>query len=160
MIERPARGAAATCARDKGDLLAVVGDLGVKGDHGVRRGRETPRRVLELRRLEIWLGAREEPLLARGFDRVGKLAHPRRHAGRLRDRATAEALVEIIHHVEPYRRRTGDAGHLVHRGAGEISDPYANRKAAGVADAPVVTHVLAGAGFDGTPKARRERILQ
>src|SRR5579863_3209143 len=160
MIERPARGAAATCARDKGYLLAVDGDIGVKGDYGVRRWRENSRCVVEMRRLAIRLGAREEPLLARGFDRVGKLDHLRRHAGGLRDRATAEALVEIIHHVEPYRRRTGDTRHVVHRGAGEISDPYANRKAAGVADAPVVAHVLAGAGFDGAPKARRERILQ
>ena len=82
-----------------------------------------------------------------------------RPAGRA---ARSERLgrVQPVNEVAPDRRSAGDAGDVAHRRAGKIADPDADRVARREADAPVVAHVLAGAGLHRAPDARRERVLE
>ncbi len=67
--------------------------------------------------------------------------------------------MERRHHVMPHRRRAGHPRHIVHARATGIADPHAHRVALRPADAPVVAHVLAGAGLHGGPEARGQRAV-
>ena len=61
----------------------------------------------------------------------------------------------------PDRRRAADAADVVHRRAAGVADPDADRVAVGEADAPVVAHVLAGAGLrPRRSRASRARWLE
>ena len=68
--------------------------------------------------------------------------------------------MQPVHDVAPDGRGARDAGHVVHRRAGEIADPHAHRVARRVPHAPVVAHVLGRAGLRRAPDAGRERILE
>ena len=83
-----------------------------------------------------------------------------RRPGGTRHWVAAEMLMQIIHHFKPDRRRAGDSADVAHRRAREIAGPHSDGEAVGVADAPVVAHVLAGPGLDRAPVARGEIVLQ
>src|SRR6185369_12578371 len=81
-------------------------------------------------------------------------------SGRVLWRRAWSVTVQVVHQLQPDRGGSGDTGDVPHRFAAEVSHPDSHGVAAGEADAPVVAHILAGAGLYGTPEAGGQRIIQ
>src|SRR5206468_529308 len=133
------------------DVLGLERDALVAGRNvGVESNPRPRGRRYDARRLVFadpwwpdWLRTLEEPLRARRLHCLGEVDPRPDETGRRYGHMAYPRFVEVRHDFQPHGGGAGDATHVPHRLAREVAHPHADGVVLGVADAPIVAHVLA-----------------